>query len=531
MQTIERMTTTNNTGPTQDDIQQQLQNQAQKLEALAQENSQLKRQLAWFQKQLFGRKSEKRLLESPLQETLAGLFPDAPANPSATVTTVAAHHRSKKAFPGTPADSGLRFNEQEVPVKEIDVRVPELCGPNADQFEVIRYEYTYRLAQRRGSYEVLKYKRPILKHKDTQRLISSGAPEHVFAKSIADVSFVVGMLIDKFAYHLPLYRQHQRLKASYIEISRATLTHLVTKAAALLEPIAKAVLASILESALLAMDETPTKAGRKKKQDAKRGEMRPGWFWPLCGDREEVYFHFSPSRGAEVVKQLLSGFCGTLLSDGYTAYETYVKTTQKIVHALCWVHTRRYFEKALDDEPMLAHQALDMIGALYAHEEKIREKSLQGEEKQEYRACDSKPIVDKFFLWCTQLVDRPDLVATQSPIQDAVKYALKREQGLRVFLTDPEVPLDTNHVERTLRVIPCGRKNWNFSWNELGAHHVGIIQTLLCTCKLQGVDPYVYLVDVLQRVDRHPASRVQELTPRIWKEKFAQNPLRSDIEL
>ena len=100
---------------------------------------------------------------------------------------------------------------------------------------------------------------------------------------------------------------------------------------------------------------------------------------------------------------------------------------------------------------------------------------------------------------------------------------------MRVFLDEPDVPLDTNHLERALRVIPMGRKNWNFCWTELGAEHVGIIQSLLTTCKLHNVNPYTYLVDVLQRVSEHPSKDVIELTPRVWKTRFADNPLRSDL--
>jgi hypothetical protein len=98
-----------------------------------------------------------------------------------------------------------------------------------------------------------------------------------------------------------------------------------------------------------------------------------------------------------------------------------------------------------------------------------------------------------------------------------------------VFLEDPDVPLGTNHLERALRPIPMGRRNWLFCWSELGAAHVGVIQSLISTCKLQDVDPYAYLVDVLQRVDVHPANDVIALTPRLWKEKFAANPMRSDL--
>ena len=116
-----------------------------------------------------------------------------------------------------------------------------------------------------------------------------------------------------------------------------------------------------------------------------------------------------------------------------------------------------------------------------------------------------------------------------NPFIQALNYVRKRRAGLEVFLTDPDVPMDTNHLERALRVIPMGRKSWLFCWTELGAQHVGIIQRLIVTCRLHGIDPYTYLVDVLQRVAEHPASRVAELTPRLWKQHFSDKVLRSDL--
>jgi hypothetical protein len=117
-----------------------------------------------------------------------------------------------------------------------------------------------------------------------------------------------------------------------------------------------------------------------------------------------------------------------------------------------------------------------------------------------------------------------------NPFTEAASYALAREGPLRVFLEYPGVPIDTNHLEREIRPIAVGRKNWLFCWTEVGAECVGIFQGLLATCRLQGVDPYTYLVDVLQRVDDHPASDVAALTPRLWKDRFADNPRRSAID-
>ena len=171
-----------------------------------------------------------------------------------------------------------------------------------------------------------------------------------------------------------------------------------------------------------------------------------------------------------------------------------------------------------------------MIGTLYRHEAIIREQGLEGEKKLAYRTQHSESVVKAFWRWCDSQCHRPDLLPS-SPLAKALKYAKARVASLQVFLSDPDVPIDTNHLERGLRVIPTGKKNWLFCWTEIGAKRVGVIQSLLVTCKLQGVDPYTYLVDVLQRISEHPASRVVELTPREWKTKFANNPMKSDLAL
>lgn len=117
-----------------------------------------------------------------------------------------------------------------------------------------------------------------------------------------------------------------------------------------------------------------------------------------------------------------------------------------------------------------------------------------------------------------------------NPFTKAAQYALDREAALRVFLEYPHVALDTNHLEREIRAIAMGRKAWLFCWTEVGARYVGIVQSLIASCRLQGVDPYVYLVDVLQRIDTHPAFEVHLLTPRLWKQHFAAHPLRSELD-
>jgi hypothetical protein len=342
-------------------------------------------------------------------------------------------------------------------------------------------------------------------------------------KSFADVSFLAGMLLNKFLYHLPLYRQHQCLGNNGIKVARSTLTNLVKRSIDLLTPIYQAQLQHLLLSRILAMDETPIKAGRKKK-----GKMNLAYFWPIYGEQDEVCFTFSKSRGMQHILDQLGDFDGTLVTDGYGAYEKFKKQNQALTHAQCWVHCRRGFDEAKESEPESVAVALAYIGRLYEHEAYLRDKSISGQEKLDYRTKNSLPVVDAFFSWCYEQRQRIDLVKS-NPLSKALTYAMNRQQQLKVFLSDPDVPLDTNHLERALRVIPMGRRNWLFSWTEIGAEQVGIIQSLIVTCKLHNVNPYDYLVDVLQRVGTHPASRVEELTPRSWKEHFADNPMRSDL--
>jgi hypothetical protein len=136
--------------------------------------------------------------------------------------------------------------------------------------------------------------------------------------------------------------------------------------------------------------------------------------------------------------------------------------------------------------------------------------------------------VERFFAWVDEQLASQGLLPSNRLTQ-ALHYARVRREALQVFLNDPEVAPDTNHLERALRVIPMGRRNWLFCWSEVGAEIVGIVQSLIVTCKLHDIDPATYLTDVLQRVGQHPASRVAELTPRLWKKLFADNPLRSDL--
>ena len=496
-------------------------------EAAQRENAQLRARVAWFERQLFGSKSEKRLIaQNGVQGTLGEDFSATPQTaPPAKKRRVAAHDRSDRPKQPAGDESALFFDEDKVPVEVIHVPNPDIENLSPEQVEVIGEKVSHRLAQRPGSYVVLKYVRQVVKRRDTQALSCPAAPVGVIEGSRADVSFIVGLLIDKFCYHLPLYRQHQRLAQAGIKVSRQWLTQVAQSAIALLEPVFDAQWQSILGSRVKRMDETPIKAGREGP-----GKMKAAYFWPVMGEAEEICFRYYPSRRHEHVKEALGDQppAGSVLhTDGYAAYERYAEKTG-IAHAQCWAHSRRMFIKAQELEPERVEEALSRIGLLYRVEEEIRERQLTGADKRALRQQKGKPAAAHFFDWVEAQFGSQGFLPS-SPLTKALAYVRERRDGLMLYLDDPDVEIDTNSLERALRAIPMGRKNWLFCWTELGAKQVGIVQSLLVTCKLHDIDPYDYLVDVLQRVAEHPATRVHELTPRLWKQLFAHQSLRSAL--
>lgn len=489
----------------------------------------LQRQVEWFKRQLFGQKSERRLADAdPTQGSLGQNFDQIPTDrPANKKLAVAAHERERQ--PKTPAtsseDAQPFFDEAKVPIERIEVANPQIADLAPEQYEVVGEKSTYRLAQRPGSYVVLQYVRQVIKLRETQKLLCPPAPVGVIEGSRADVSFIAGMMVDKLVYHLPLYRQHQRVQAAGLRVSRPWFTQLMQSGVQLLEPVYDAHLTSVLSSRIKAMDETPIKAGVVAP-----GKMKQAYFWPVYGERDEICFFYFPDRSYGNVARALGlkpPDGAVLISDGYGAYAEYAKKVG-LTHAHCWAHARREVYEARDIEPTDAEQALQKIAEFYEIEDDIRARNLTGSAKLAERQTRAGPKVEAFLRWVDKKFERLGLLPS-NPFLKALAYIRDRREELKVYLSDADVPIDTNHLERALRVVPMGRKNWMFCWTELGARHIAMMQSLLTTCRLQGVDPYDYLVDVLQRISQHPASRVEELTPRRWKELYVANPLRSPL--
>ena len=483
----------------------------------------LERHVKWLTNVLWGSRSERRVLDhlEPAEQLLLdGTMLDLPKEPpsdSDTVESLDKKYRKKKTSVDDKSTGGARFDEN-VPTIEVPVEDPNVAGVDPENLTVIETRYSDRIVAL-PPFARLRMVIQTTKNELTGEVSRPEVPKGVWDQCCADVSFLAKLVTDKFCYHLPLYRQHKELKQNGIHINRGTLSRYIHRTAELMEPIYNAVLSSILGSDVVSMDETPVKAGRAEGG----GKMKQGYFWPLYGNKDEIYFLFSPTRSGKVVEDVLAGFEGTLLSDGYDVYERFAEKVDGLIWAACWAHVRRKFVEVEDLEPEKVETVLLWMQALYRVE-----KDAGGDRKRrkKLRAEISCDIVDKIFKYFKKILAESTL-PDSSPFIGAIKYALKREAGLRAFLDNPDVPIDNNHTEREIRPVALGRKNWLFNWTKHGARFSAILYTLVSCCRLQGIDPTTYLVDILQRIQTHPAVDTHLLTPRNWKENFASNPLGS----
>ena len=246
-------------------------------------------------------------------------------------------------------------------------------------------------------------------------------------------------------------------------------------------------------------------------QDGGDGKLRKGRMWAFT-DQDQVFYAFTGSKDGEHPARLLKGYQGRLLLvDGGSEFNQAVRELG-LERAGCWSHLRTYFFKALSHHPDEAALALGTIRDLFMIERDIwgRDPGAILAERQ----ARSRPLVDGFFDWVKGMsqITRP-----KSILGDALRYARNQESQLRLFLEHGELPIHNNLSELMLRQEVVGRKNWLFARSEGGAHAAATLYTLIGSCSLQGIDPWVYLRDVLDRLMDHPVSRIAELTPKRWR--------------
>jgi hypothetical protein len=272
----------------------------------------------------------------------------------------------------------------------------------------------------------------------------------------------------------------------------------------------------LLSCDVLVADETPFALADNSRSTRK---IRKGYVWALYGDVVPyTYFKFAASRSGETAQELLAGFKGFLLTDGYGGYNWFpVKRA-----ANCNVHARRYFEKALKYDKKRAGAIIELYRLVYKIERELERKT--AEEILHVRQTKSLPIMNQIY----QLLQQwKPIVQPKTTLGTAINYALERWDQLILFLAHPQLRPDTNQVENQIRSIAIGRKNWLRISGDGGLETASVHSTLVNTCKRLGINPYLYLRDVLIRLGQG-TDNIDDLLPDRWRLKYPPDNQQDD---
>src|ERR1700719_4250279 len=470
--------------------------------------------LRQFQRAQFGRHSERLdpdQLQLALEERdIASAHGQAAAEKQAPAPRPRSEPGQRKSLPA-------HLPRVEVVIEPETTSCP-CCG---GAMHVIGEEKSERLDVIPAQHRILVTRRPKYGCRSCAgAVVQAPAPERLTRSGLPTEALVAHVLVSKYAWHLPLYRQAQILLAQGIEIERSVLAFWVGYAAVELMPLWQRMREILLGAPRLFVDET-----RAPVLDPGRGRTKTGYFWSIARDDSAwrggtgppaVVYTYAPGRGAEHAMTLLAGYRGIVQCDGYAAYKQVARrgrASNAVTLAFCWAHwRRRFYEIAKAGSAPIAEEALRRIAELYKIEAQIRGRSAA--ERQAVRQAESRPLVAALKAWLQAQLVR---ASAKSAIAVAIRYGLNHWEDLERFLEDGRIEIDTNVVERSMRPIALNRKNALFAGHDAGAENWACLASLIETCKLNGIDPQAYLTDVLTRlVNLWPAARIDELLPWAW---------------
>jgi transposase len=371
-------------------------------------------------------------------------------------------------------------------------------------------EVTEELEYEPGKLFVNRYVRPKYVTGDNGAIIIAPMIDRPLPKAIVGPGLLAQIIIDKYVDHLPLYRQEQRFKREGVSIPYSTISDWIKNGCALLDPLGEALKKIVISSDYLHADETPLKVLDKNK----KGTTHRGFYWVYHNSIDNlVWFDYRQGRGREGPNEILKDFSGYLQTDGYNVYDIF-KENKDITLLHCMAHARRKFFEAKDNNPAVAKYALKQIGLLYDIERKAKEQKLTADEIFELRQAEAVPILESLGKWMkeTYVTSLP-----KSTIGKALGYSIERWPELMIYASDGKLNIDNNPVENSIRPVAIGRKNYLFAGSHEAAERSAMLYSFLGTCKLNGINPFIWLQDVLRRISNHPINKIEELLPQNWK--------------
>lgn len=384
------------------------------------------------------------------------------------------------------------------------------------QLKRIGEDVAEKLDYQPGTFSVERHIRGKWVCDECETLIQAPVPAHVIDKGMATTNLLAQVLVNKFADHLPLYRQEQIFDRTGYKLSASTMGSWVGQCGAALQPLVDALRTEILKQGVLHADETPITMLCAKQALKTGSASKKAYLWAYATtqhtDIKAVVFDFAEGRSGQHAKAFLDGWGGTLICDDYQGYKALIKDNQ-ITEAACMAHARRkFFELFAANKSHIAQAALEQFNAIYAVEAQLQD--MPPDERRHRRQTDIKPLMDKLRQW---LLDHKIKVPDGSGTMKAIDYSLKRWDALCTFINDPHTPIDNNWVENQIRPIAVGRKNWLFAGSLRSGQRNAAIMSLVQSAKLNGLNPLEYLKDVMDRLPTQPYSRINELLPHNWK--------------
>ena len=348
-----------------------------------------------------------------------------------------------------------------------------------------------------------------------EKLVQAPVAPHVIDKGLPTSGLLAQVLVAKYLDHLPLYRQEAIFERAGHAIARSTLAQWMGECGVQLQPLVDALSQELLRQPVLHADETPVamlKPGH--------GKTHRAYLWSYCTTQfnpmKAVVFDFADSRGGQHARAFLGlpdehGWRGKLVCDDFSGYKACFELG--VTEVGCMAHARRKFHELwANHQSQVAEQALKFFGELYDVEREAASMGSLG--RLEARRRRSRPVADALHQWMRMQRQKiPDGSATAR----AIDYSLNRWVALTRFLDDGDLPIDNNWVENRIRPIALGRQNWLFAGSLRAGKRAAAVMSLIHSAKLNGLDPYGYIKDVLERLPTQTASRIGELLPHRWQ--------------
>ena len=475
-------------------------------EQLVAQNATLQQELANLKRLIFGSKNERFVASesAPASQLTLDIQADAVAACSVTKTQKIEYVRNSTQI--TREHPGRTKLPEHLERREIiiePIQVIEGC-------KKIGEEITEELEYEPGKLFVNRYVRPKYVMADNNSIIIAPMIDRPLPKAIVGPGLLAQIIIDKYVDHLPLYRQEQRFKREGVNIAYSTISDWIKNGCALLDPLGEALKKIVISRNYLHADETPLKVLDKNK----KGSTHRGFYWVYHNSIDGlVWFDYREGRGREGPNEILKNFSGYLQTDGYNVYDIF-KENKDITVLHCMAHARRKFFEAKDNNPGAAQYALEQIGLLYAIERKAKEQQLTTDEIYELRQAEAVPILESLAKWMkeTYLTSLP-----KSTIGKALGYSIERWPELKIYAGDGKLNIDNNPVENSIRPVAIGRKNYLFAGSHEAAGRSAMLYSFLGTCKLNGINPFIWLRDILRRISNHPINKIEDLLPQNWK--------------